>query len=180
MCKKITVGDQLSQHFNIEEFRCSCGCGSVVVSELLINRLEKFFDIIPNIGAVIISSGYRCPAHSVAVGGFSDDTHTLGIGADIKVRLNDNTFLPSYDIAEVAEKIGFGGIGLMSNCCCHVDTRETEKYKNAHWFGDETTGNDNILTFNHGYIKSVADYTKPNKRRIVLTVDDIEIYKGDI
>src|SRR3954471_12154387 len=34
---------------------------------------------------VYVISGYRLPAHSVAVGGFADDPHTKGIAADIGV-----------------------------------------------------------------------------------------------
>lgn len=39
-----------------------------------------------NIGKTIfVISGYRTPAHSVAVGGFADDPHTKGIAADIGI-----------------------------------------------------------------------------------------------
>jgi len=35
--------------------------------------------------AVYVNSGYRCPNCSVAVGGFANDAHTLGLAADISV-----------------------------------------------------------------------------------------------
>lgn len=140
---------KLSEHFDSSEFRCSCGnYGNM--SQLLINRLEQIFKLM-DAKVIIITSGYRDPNCSVKIGGYRNDAHTKGMAADIKVQKQDNTWYTAEDIAEVAERVGFGGIGLM-NGACHVDTRDTEPYLNKHWFGDERNGNDNIKTFQRGTV----------------------------
>ena len=59
-------------------------------------------------------------------------------------------YFTSADIAEVAERLNFSGIGLIDAISCHVDKRTKLIYVNDHWFGDERTGNDNIKTFQRG------------------------------
>lgn len=140
---------KLQTHFDSTEFKCNCG-NNPPVSQILVDRLEKLHGIMAA-KAVYINSGYRCPDCSVAVGGFANDAHTLGLAADISVQKEDGSYYTGYEIAEVAERVGFGGIGVM-NGSCHVDTRDCEKYANSHWFGDETTGNDWIQTFQKGTV----------------------------
>lgn len=142
----------LSEHFDDYEFACKCGCGGKTVSSNLIDGLEKIFSLM-NAKAIIITSGYRCPSHSAAIGGYYDDAHTCGLAADIKVKKQDGTYYTPEDIAEAAERVGFGGIGLM-NTACHVDRRDLGGYKNSHWFGDERNGNNRILTFQKGTVFS--------------------------
>lgn len=135
----------LSKHFDLSEFRCQCGCGGENPSKLLIERLEKLFDLM-DAKSIVITSGYRCPKYSVSAGGYSSDAHTCNIAADIIVNKKDGGSYSSEYIAEAAERIGFGGIGLM-NGACHVDTRDSETYVNNHWYGDERDGRNYIKTF---------------------------------
>lgn len=140
---------KLSEHFDSSEFVCGCGCGkSITMSSLLIERLEKLHDLM-GAKAIYINSGYRCNNNPW---GSPTDAHRKGIAADIRVQRKDGTYYTAEDIAEAAERIGFGGIGIMEPDSCHVDTRDSEAYANNHWFGNETTGNDYIDTFQRGTV----------------------------
>ena len=146
------MGD-LSTHFSQSEFNCE-HCGhSHAMSRLLIDRLEKMFTIM-DAKAIFVNSGYRCENNPW---GSKTDAHRRGIAADIRVQKKDGSWYTSWDIAEVAERLGFGGIGLMLPDSCHVDTRDTEPYVNNHWFGNEyaygnTPKNDWIKTFQRGTV----------------------------
>ena len=168
----------LSAHFDSSEFRCKCGCGKGAPSKLLIERLEKLYSLM-GAKAVIINSGYRCPAYSVSVKGSATDAHTRNIAADIVVKKPDGTLYKAEDIAEAAERIGFGGIGMMNNAC-HVDTRDTEPYVNNHWFGDERDGRNYISTFQRGTKFPGEAAPKPAEKKSIevsIKIDD-HTYSG--
>lgn len=138
---------KLSEHFDSSEFTCKCSkhCTANPDKEL-ISKLEKLFSIL-NARAIIITSGYRCPEHSISVGGRVNDAHTRNIAADIIVHDSTGKQLTSEVIAAGAERAGFSGIGIISAAAVHVDVRNSSNYVNSHWYGDERTGNDNIKTF---------------------------------
>lgn len=136
----------LSAHFDKSEFRCSCCGKETAISTLLIERLEKIYSLM-DAKAIIINSGYRCSNNPW---GSATDAHRKGIAADIKVQKKDGIFYAGADIAEAAERVGCGGIGIMEPDACHVDTRDTDSYVNNHWFGNETTGENYIKTFQRG------------------------------
>lgn len=166
----------LSAHFDSSEFNCKT-CGKAAnISNLLISRLEEIHSIM-KAKAIYITSGYRCPNCSVKVGGYRNDAHTKGMAADIKVQKQDGSYYTAEDIAEVAERVGFGGIGLMQGAT-HVDTRDTEPYSNKHWFGDERTGNDNIRTFQRGTV--FPGQTTAKKQKIKLYLDDVLLIEKEI
>lgn len=177
----------LSAHFDDYEFTCKCGCGRNTVSNDLIDGLEKIFDLM-NARAIIVTSGFRCPNYSVSIGGYKDDAHTLGLAADIRVRKQDGSYYTPEDIAEAAERVGFGGIGLM-NIACHVDRRDLGGYKNNHWFGDERNGNNRISTFQRGtkFDGEAAQVIVENNNQVEKTthkvqvfIDNKEVYSGDV
>jgi hypothetical protein len=138
----------LSAHFDSSEFVCECCGQSIKMSDLLIERLEQLYSLM-GAKAVYINSGYRCNNNPW---GSPTDAHRKGLAADIRVQKKDGTFYTAADIAEAAERIGFGGIGIMEPDSCHVDTRDSEPYVNSHWFGNETTGEDYIQTFQRGTV----------------------------
>lgn len=160
----------LSTHFDASEFRCKCGCGQGNPSKLLIERLEKLHTLM-NAKAIIINSGYRCPKHDRSVGGSGKGAHTRNIAADIVVKKQDGTLYTAEDIAEAAERIGFGGIGMMRDAC-HVDTRDKETYDNNHWFGDERDNRNYIETFQRG---TVFPGEQTKKHRLKVYLDDVLI-----
>lgn len=162
---------KLSEHFDSSEFVCSC-CGTgITMSSLLIERLEKMHSLM-GAKAIYINSGYRCNNNPW---GSPTDAHRKGIAADIRVQRKDGSYYTAEDIAEAAERIGFGGIGIMEPDSCHVDTRDSEAYANNHWFGNETTGNDYIDTFQRG---TVFDGEK-QRRSLKISVEfDDHRYSG--
>ena len=138
----------LSEHFEVKEFVSSVN-GQISHDEIkvdtsLIKKLEKFFNY--GIEMVCISSGYRNPSDSVKVGGMKDDAHTKGIAADI-VAYKGGKMVSAKVLSCLAELIGFSGIGIISSNAIHVDVRTRSNYKNAHWFGNEITGENNIRSF---------------------------------
>ena len=132
----------ITTHFSDYEFMCP-HCGNTQIKHDFVKHLEELYMLLDSaigIKSIIINSGYRCATHSLAVGGFTDDCHVLGFGADIHVNGNDGKKLSAYDIAEGAELLGFAGIGIISTTDCHIDDRGIYPYKNNHWFGNEQTG----------------------------------------
>lgn len=139
---------KLSLHFDSSEFVCSCCGKSIKMSDLLIDRLEKMHSLM-GAKAIYVNSGYRCNDNPW---GSPTDAHRKGLAADIRVQRKDGSYYTAEDIAEAAERIGFGGIGIMEPDSCHVDTRDSEPYVNNHWYGNETTGNDYISSFQRGTV----------------------------
>lgn len=137
---------KITEHFDRDEFKCKCGCNQNYISKDLVEKLETLHKAM-KAHSIIITSGYRCPKHSVAVGGSSTDAHTVGIAADCIVYKEKGVPYDVEDVAEVAERLGFTGIGLMNGNAIHLDIRNSSNYKNAHWYGDERTGNNFIKTF---------------------------------
>lgn len=139
--KGTVIKMKLAKDFDDYEFTCKCGCGRNKISDELVQKLQKLKD---ELGAelCIITSGYRCPTHSVRVGGYVDDAHTRGIASDCifyRDRAKKNP-IPVTEVARKAEKLGFTGIGLMDGNAIHLDIRNSTNYKNSKWFGDERTG----------------------------------------
>lgn len=168
---------QISEHFATEEFECKCGCGSCNVDSELIAKLEQLFTAM-NAKYIFVSSGVRCPEHSVAVGGSRTDAHTKGIAADISVMKKNGEYYTAETIAREAEKLGFNGIGIIDNTYCHVDIRNSENFVNSHWFGDERTGNDWIPTFANMGEPIYSD--SAHKINIAVTIDGNKTKEIDI
>lgn len=160
-------------HFELSEFECPC-CKKAEVSKKLIDMLEQMYSYFENcvdgISAICITSGYRCNSYSSTVGGFAGDAHTCGIAADIVVKKADGTNYDSYTVAAVAEKIGFTGIGRITDTATHVDVRNAYNYHNSFWHGNEMTGDDDIETW--------AEYLPKLKTETAHTVH-IKIYVND-
>ena len=167
----------LSAHFDSSEFNCKTCGKSANISSLLIRRLEEMHSLM-KAKAIYVTSGYRCPNCSVKVGGYRNDAHTKGMAADIKVQKQDGSYYSAEDIAEAAERVGFGGIGLM-NGATHVDTRDTEPYTNNHWFGSEVTGNNYIKTFQRGTVFP-GQKIETKKKKLKIYLDDVLLIEREI
>lgn len=141
------MGDT-TKNFDLREFKCKCGCNLNLTPKSFIQDVQKVVDYIGGDYA-IITSGTRCKKHDITVGGNGKGMHTTGLAADIQISKNGKKFT-SADIAEVAERLNFSGIGIIDSITCHVDKRTKQIYVSDHWFGDERTGNDNIKTFQRG------------------------------
>ena len=120
---------QLQENFWLSEFKCKgylsgkCSCDSVKVDYRLHVLLQQ---LRAKIGQISIAIGYRCPEFNSKVSGASPDSqHLYGRAADIK----SNSYTP-YQIAEIAEELGFTGIGAYTHngyYFNHLDTREGAK-----------------------------------------------------
>jgi uncharacterized protein YcbK (DUF882 family) len=112
---------KISKNFTLSEFECKDGSNLVKLDEKLIELLQQLRD---RAGlAVKIHSGYRTPEHNKKVGGSPKSQHLEGKAADISVK----GWTPKK-LAELAEVIGFDGIGIYDTFI-HVDTRG----KKARW-----------------------------------------------
>lgn len=164
---------RLTEHFDSDEFKCPC-CGRASPDKELSDKLELLFKEL-NAGKIIVTSGYRCPEHSVKVGGYANDAHTRNIAADIIAYKKSGAPIAAPVTAYAAEKVGFSGIGIIDDTAVHVDTRNANNYVNSHWFGDERTGND--------YIKTFADYpenkveTTESAKKVIRAILDIDEHK---
>lgn len=167
------MGD-LSAHFDSSEFACECCGAKITMSKLLIERLEKMHSLM-KAKAIYINSGYRCVNNPW---GFITDAHRKGIAADIKVQKQDGSFYLGKDIAEAAERIGFGGIGIIESDACHVDTRDSEPYDNNHWFGYEATGENFIETFQRGTVFPGEVQDKASKEMQIMVEIEGHKYSG--
>lgn len=169
----------MTEHFSRREFKCPCGCGKDDIKEELVNRLESVFEYLKKCERgckyIIITSGIRCPTHSVSVGGYKNDAHTIGYAADWYCVDDNDERYNSFVLAAVAEVFGFGGIGIIDDTAIHTDIRDIGGYANKHWFGNERTG-ETYQTF--------AQYLPPakiiNKHKISLFYDGDKIYEKEV
>lgn len=81
MSNQTEDSDMVTQHFQLKQFACPCGCGRARVSPKLIEKLDAARARYG--GPMKITSGYRCPEHNAKVGGKPDSAHTTGEAADI-------------------------------------------------------------------------------------------------
>ena len=107
------------KYFTRDEFACKCGCGTNLIKDAFVGRLDLLRE---KCGFPLhVNSGYRCPKHNAAVsetGGTGP--HTTGEAADIKV---DRT--NAYVLLGHAFALGFTGIGIQQKGASryvHLDT----------------------------------------------------------
>lgn len=176
------MGD-ITEHFDRKEFKCPC-CGKSEISTDFVKRLEDVFTYLKKCEHgckyIIITSGYRCPSNSAAVGGMKTDMHTKGRAADWYCIGEDGYKYKSKELAAVCEVHGFGGIGVNLNddnegICVHCDDRENGGYSNSHWYGDEQT-NANYSSF-MAYLPAAKII---NKHKISVFYDGKKISESEV
>ena len=142
---------QLSQHFNVQEFRCKCGREHYIeINPELIDKLEKLYAAL-NCSKIIVTSGFRCEAHDRSVGGTGKGQHTLGNAADICCYGQDGQPISSRTVCCKAQDTGFSGIANITDeyIYTHVDVRTGKK-----WLGDEVKSNDSVTDDFYKYFSS--------------------------
>lgn len=120
------------RYFNLDEFRCNC-CLKNEISTDLVDALDAIRE---QLGfPLLISSGYRCPAHNARVSSTGDNgPHTTGLAADIKIAGRQ-----AYALLDKALEWGFTGIGInqrgdMSKRFIHLDLlSEPERFRPTIW-----------------------------------------------
>lgn len=173
MIKKFESGDksQLSQHFNVQEFRCKCGKEhEILIAEELVEKLEKLYSAL-NCSKIIVTSGYRCTAHDKNVGGSVSGQHTKGNAADICCYGQDGQPISSKTVCCKAQDIGFGGIANITAeyKYTHVDVRTGSK-----WYGDEIKGNSTVTSDFYQYF-GISKSNEPLMKGIDVSVHNSNI-----
>lgn len=143
---------KLSAHLDSSEIVCKCGCGRSNITQKAINLFEAVRHELGD-KPLYITSGCRCPTHSVNVGGYANDYHVRGMAFDVYGK-----HCTPEQICAAAEKCGANGIGLM-NGAAHFDCGD----RMIPWRGDERTGA-NVKTFikdNKG-VEKIIGYVKIN------------------
>lgn len=117
--------DRLQPNFRLSEFSCKCGTRNCQIA-LHDPNLSRLLQVLRQEckKPVTITSGYRCPEHNKLVGGSATSYHVKGMAADIQV-----AGVPPKQLAQLAEKVGFSGIGLYDTFV-HVDTRPRKYFWN--------------------------------------------------
>lgn len=136
--------NQISEHFNVQEFKCKCGKNHEIKID---SKLVKFLEmLITELKAkkCIVSSGYRCPEHDKAVGGGGFGQHTKGTAADVCFYDENDVPISSKIVSCKAQDIGVPGIANINKnySYIHLDTRASGKYYGNEIYGYNTVTND--------------------------------------
>lgn len=117
---------RLTAHFTSGELGCRCGCGKCEMNTGLLTALESLR--IEHGKPIVVTSGYRCPAHNNAVGSTgSAGVHTLGLAVDIAIEGKD-----AFNIITLARKHGFTRIGIKQHGASrylHLDVADSRNSK---------------------------------------------------
>lgn len=142
----------LSKHFKVREFRCKDENDTILVSEELVQKLEK---LRAALGCSInVNSGYRTKTHNKKIGGSATSKHCLGLAADIICKRSGKT-VPSKEVCCAAQKLGFSGIAYITGSATHVDVRESGRF-----WADESKQNKPVKDF-YLYFGYPNPYTCP-------------------
>ena len=107
---------QLTTNFHLREFECKCGkCHITKIDIDHIKKLQVLRDYFKK--PIMVTSGYRCPAHNIAEGGKPGSQHPLGTGSDVKIK--DVT---PAEVVKKALEMKFKGIGSYKSFT-HLDSR---------------------------------------------------------
>lgn len=147
---------QLSEHFNVRDFRCKCGTNhDILIADELWQKGELLMSAL-HCTKKRISSGFRCSNHDKSVGGKGTGKHTQGLAFDICFFEDNGTPISSKIVCCKAQDIGFGGIANInaSYQYTHLDVRTGSK-----WYGNEIYGNNNVTTDFYEYYGIKGDGT---------------------
>lgn len=134
---------QLTQHFNVSEFRCKCGYEhNTLLDVTLVGMLEQLFHAL-NCSKIIVNSGYRCAKHDKTVGGTGTGQHTKGKAVDIVCYDQSGAKISSKIVTCAAQDLGFNGIARIDDTAVHLDNRIGSK-----WYGDEIITTSKSITDN--------------------------------
>lgn len=175
-----TNSKQLTEHFNVSEFRCKCGKNhSTMLNSELPEKLEKLYKAL-NCSAIIINSGYRCQSHDKTVGGSGTGHHVYGNASDIVCYDQSGNKISSKKVSCVAQDVGFGGIANIDSTytATHVDVRPSN-----FWKGDEVKSTSYSVTddFYKYYNLSKSDvYPDTGKTKNFTIIIDGVTYSGTL
>lgn len=167
---------QLSNHFNVKEFKCKCGKNhDILIDSDLIDLLEKTIKEL-NAKSCIIYSGYRCKEHDKKVGGSGAGPHTKGYASDCYFLDFENKRINGKKVVLTLEDLGHKkGIGFRcggskeSLGLTHIDTAPRK------WYGDES------ISMSKSCCDSFYTYLKETKKNndIIITSNYYIVKRGD-
>ena len=76
-----------SKYFSYDEMKCKCGCDQAPMDQNFMHMLDSIREHYGK--PIIISSGYRCPAHPIEAKKAKPGSHTTGKAADLAVSGGD-------------------------------------------------------------------------------------------
>ncbi len=111
--------EQLTAHFNRQEFKCCCEgryCDGfpAEMNHELVGRMEAVRMMLD--APIIVTSGVRCPIRNEEVGGIPDSRHLVGDAADCYA-----PGIAVYDLADAAIAAGLGVIIYEDEGFCHLE-----------------------------------------------------------
>lgn len=93
------------RHFSLVEFACR-HCGKAEMAPGFLRRLDDLREVLA--APLVVTSGYRCPAHNQAVSNTgADGPHTTGRAADLRVHGG-----VALRLVALAQQMGFTGVGV--------------------------------------------------------------------
>lgn len=114
------------KYFNYHEFDSPDVQGSgQMMDKGLLNKLDKIREIVGE--PIIITSGFRTPAHNESVGGVESSSHTKGLAVDIAIRHSRMRF----KLISALFEVGINRIGIADNFI-HIDI-DPDKDENVIW-----------------------------------------------
>ena len=137
----------LSENFKVKEFACNDGSDTVLISDELVDLLQKIRDHFRV--AVTINSGYRTSTYNKKVGGVSNSQHVKGTAADIVVKGVDPLTVGQYVEYIMPDH---GGIGVYQTFT-HVDVRTSR----SRW--DNRSGSEVVVSGWPGYQEDTMSET---------------------
>ena len=168
---KYNDNSMITEHFSVSEFCCKCGeTHDTIINPELPKKLELLFEKL-NCSKIIVNSGYRCPTHSINIGGSANDFHTKGYAADIVCYDKSGKIISSKKVCCAAQDVGFGGIANIDSTytATHVDVR-TENF----WKGDEVKTSAYSVTndfYKYYDIPKVSENNSKNNSIVALGID---------
>jgi hypothetical protein len=136
---RIMLDGQITDHFNIWEFRCRANNEILINADVIahIQRLEKFRQWYKR--TMIVNSGFRTVEHNRRIGGSPNSQHLLGIASDINLPLGEfatftkarqNEFLNNIrkKWTEICAADGLGGGVGFYNVFFHLDSRKKASF----------------------------------------------------
>lgn len=114
------ASERLTPHFSKAEMRCKCrreGCNAAPMQRRFLDKLEALRVAWGQ--PLVPSSAARCATWNAKVGGSPKSQHLIGNACDFWFQDIDD----ARHFAALAEKHGFGGIGIGTHLV-HVDDRD--------------------------------------------------------
>ena len=114
------------RYFNYSEFDSPDVQGSgQMMDKRLLKKLDKVREIVGE--PIIITSGFRTPAHNESVNGVESSSHLKGLAVDIAIRHSRMRF----KLISALFEVGINRIGIADNFI-HIDI-DPDKDENVIW-----------------------------------------------